>query len=451
MKPAQFSVTPLVYPVGEKSAVRIHARYPHAQKLLDNTEQIRCVRVHSNIDDRRHSYVDDAPCDFTRLPGGDLEFFHFFQQEDEYSIELRKQDQKNPENWISIAVFQVYALEKDLFELRPYRGDFHLHSTASDGRQSGDYVAATARKTGLDFMALTDHVRYQPSLDVMEYMEKTNPDFKCFPGEEVHPYDDPVHIVNFGGSFSVNDLMYQERETFEAESKQAADALPRNLRELTREQVAKTEWAFQKIREAGGLAIFAHPYWRPCGNRNLFGRLTQGLHNYIGDEVIDVLLGHAKFDAMELFAGYPEMELESHQLGMALYQRELVRRNGCFPAIGVTDSHDCDGELFGWSSTVVFAASPDFPDIADGIRNCRSVALLTLPKNEPQIAGPFRLVKFTLFLLRTFYPVHDELCRIEGELMLRMLAGDEDAADARDALKRRRGSVPALFRKMWKE
>ncbi len=450
MYPALFTVMPLVYPVGEKSVIKIHAKYPHAQKLLDTTTQIRCIRVHSPLDDRRHSFADDAPCDFIRQGNGDLEFTHLFPKEDEYSVELRKPDPSKPDVWHRIAMFQIYALEQDLFTLRPYRGDFHLHSTASDGSQPGEYVAATARKIGLDFMALTDHVCYRPSLELMQFMEKTNPDFKCFPGEEVHPYENPVHIVNFGGAFSVNDLMYHERERFENESKQLADSLSPELHELTREQVAKSEWAFDKIRESGGLAIFAHPYWRPGGKKHVPGRQISGLHNYIGDEVIDVLLDRYNFDAMELFAGYPEGEEECHHLGLALYQREMLRKNGNFPAIGVTDSHDCEGELFGWCSTIIFAESPEFSSLAKGIKDCRSVAVLSLPDTDPLLAGPFRLTKFSYFLLRTFYPVHDELCRIEGDLMLRILAGEKDKADAEDALKRRIGGVPDLFRTMWK-
>ncbi len=451
MTPRPFSVTPLIYPVNETSVIRIHARFAHAQKLLDATTQIRCIRVHSPLDDRRHSYADDDPREFTRLENGDLEFRHFFPKEDEYSVELRKQDPKKPDVWHRLFMFQIYALDKDIFELRPYRGDFHLHSTASDGVQPGDYVAATARKTGLDFMALTDHYKYQPSLDVIAVMEKLNPDFKCFPGEEVHPFEDPVHIVNFGGSYSVNQLLTDNHETFLAESAQAADAMDPALHELTREQVAKTEWAFAKIREAGGLAVFAHPYWRPGGKQRIMNVQMAGIHNYIGDEVIEELLNRNQFDAMELFAGYPEKEEECHHLGLALYQRELVRRNGNFPAIGVTDSHNCEGELFGWCSTIVFAESDEFADIAAGIKNCSSVASLTLPGTDPLLAGPYRLVKFTHFLLRTFYPLHDEFCRMEGELMLRVLAQDDDSADAADALKRRLGKVPGLFKTLWKQ
>ena len=38
-----------------------------------------------------------------------------------------------------------------------YRGDFHLHTTASDGHYSPSTLARLARAEGLDFLAITDH------------------------------------------------------------------------------------------------------------------------------------------------------------------------------------------------------------------------------------------------------------------------------------------------------
>jgi hypothetical protein len=38
-----------------------------------------------------------------------------------------------------------------------YRGDFHLHTTASDGHYSPGTLARLARSEGLDFLAITDH------------------------------------------------------------------------------------------------------------------------------------------------------------------------------------------------------------------------------------------------------------------------------------------------------
>ena len=47
---------------------------------------------------------------------------------------------------------RVYSLAPDLLALRPLRGDFHMHSTCSDGKQPPAHVAARCRQIGLDFM-----------------------------------------------------------------------------------------------------------------------------------------------------------------------------------------------------------------------------------------------------------------------------------------------------------
>ena len=45
----------------------------------------------------------------------------------------------------------------DLIELGDLRGDLHCHTTASDGRQSAEEMAAAARARGLEYLAITDH------------------------------------------------------------------------------------------------------------------------------------------------------------------------------------------------------------------------------------------------------------------------------------------------------
>ncbi|MEN8210055.1 MAG: DNA methyltransferase, partial [Candidatus Fermentibacteria bacterium] len=66
-------------------------------------------------------------------------------------------------------------------------------------------------KIGFDFMALTDHGLYAPSIESQAAFEAVDTDLRIYRGEEVHPPDNPVHIVNFGGSASVNDLFSQSR------------------------------------------------------------------------------------------------------------------------------------------------------------------------------------------------------------------------------------------------
>ena len=108
---------------------------------------------------------------------------------------------------------------------------------------------------------------------------------------------------------------------------------------------------------------------------------------------------------------------------------------------GVSDSHNCDGELAGWYYTIVFAKELGFESIAEAIRTNNCVAVHDIPGTYPLVVGPFRLTRLAYFLLREFYPEHNELCRIEGEIMRRAIAGEEpdvhgDMADRHGAVGR---------------
>jgi len=48
-------------------------------------------------------------------------------------------------------------------------------------------VASSCRKIGLDFVTITDHGKYFPSIEVIDTFKDLDLDFKIFPGEEVHP------------------------------------------------------------------------------------------------------------------------------------------------------------------------------------------------------------------------------------------------------------------------
>lgn len=60
------------------------------------------------------------------------------------------------ENRGELAAAETRALPR-LIELRDLRGDLHMHTTESDGRESLDTMVAAARAKGLDYIAITDH------------------------------------------------------------------------------------------------------------------------------------------------------------------------------------------------------------------------------------------------------------------------------------------------------
>jgi len=95
---------------------------------------------------------------------------------------------------------------------------------------------------------------------------------------------------------------------------------------------------------------------------------------------------------------------------------------------------------------VVWAPTPNLSDVIAGVKDCRAVAVEALPGQTPRVFGPFRLVKYGLYLLREILPLHDVLCLEEGQFMKAHLAGQEDAV--RD-LARRSGQVARLYPRLW--
>lgn len=364
-------------------------------------------------------------------PGqGELSLTALFAGEQEHVILIEGCQSTGAEGVVEL---RVYSVEDDLFALRPYKGDFHIHSDRSDGREPPAHVAAACRRIGLDFVAVTDHYRYEPSLEAIRAFDGIETDFRIFPGEEVHPPDNPVHIVNFGGSFSVNALMNDE-DAYRAQVKAIEEQLTGLRPGVDAYVYASAVWCFDRTREAGGLSLFCHPYW-----------FTE--HRYdVPEALTSQLLDDQPFDALELVSGYSHASVESNILQVARYNDERARGKK-IPVVGVSDAHGCEkGELFGWYYTIVFAPSPDLAEIIQGVKDLRSVAVEALPGQTPRAHGPFRLTKYAQFLLREVLWRHDGLCRDEGELMLAHIAGDRNAADSLRALK---GRTEALYNRLW--
>jgi hypothetical protein len=429
------TVTPCVLRAEENpQEITLHAREAYARKLLGGVARIRLFQRESpTIKWRKWRSFGEwlrntPPSEFRRRENGDLAVTVTTPVEGEYALCLDFADQEGA--FVEKAVFALYALEDDLYRLTPYKGDFHMHSTSSDGAHSPEYVAATCRKCGFDFMALTDHRQYDPSLVARKAMAEFGCDMLVTPGEEVHLPDNGVHIINFGGRASINQLAADDEPAYFAAVDEYMATVPEKYDEVTRFQVASSEWAFDRIRECGGIAMFCHPYWKP------------GYHNYIGGDTIDLIMERNRFDVLEVIGGFEIADIEDNFLAVSRWQEEKAKGKK-IPVAGVSDSHNCDTSLTGWYYTIVFAEELSFDSLAAAIRSDRGVAVHCPPGNFPLAVGPFRLTRYAYFLLREVYPAHDELCRVEGEIMLRALAGEQP--DARRELARRRGTVEAYL------
>jgi len=429
MKPENrcFEVTPKLVPADRESTITIRPLYGHVRFEEGAECEVRQVPA-----DREPlpSEPSNAPTR-VKAENGVLRFTRYFPDEQEHSLLV---DRVSGEERKRVGDFRVYSLRDDLYRRRPYRGDMHMHSSYSDGRESPAYVAGACRRVGFDFMALTDHRQYAPSLEAQQAYWEAPIDLRICPGEEIHPPNSPVHIVNFGGSFSVNDRFAEPRYQQEVEA--IAEKLAKLPPGVERSHYASAVWSFEQIRKGGGLAIFCHPDWF-SGNRY---DLPQPLAAY--------LLDQRPFDAYEIIGGYFRWESASNVRQVARYQ-ELVSKRGPLPIVGVSDAHGCEiGELFGWYYTVVFSPTTDLPDLISSIKGTYSVAVEAMPGNEVHVYGPFRLVGYTLFLMREVFPQHDDLCAQEGQLMLAYAAGRPGAAEQ---LRLCQGQVARLYAGFWGE
>lgn len=417
-----FDVCPRIVRAGSSVHVTVRPLFDHVRFKEGQSYQVSLIPTEGLTDQMR--WTEQYGLDFT-IEQGIMHLEYTFGSEQEYSL-LINQGNK------TLAEFRLYALEEDLYARKPYKGDFHLHTHHSDGVESPAYVAAACRRVGLDFMAITDHHKYAPSLEAIRAFDGVATGLRIYPGEEVHAPGNPVHILNFGGSFSVNDLFRSEaftEEVAEIESQQAD-----LISGPDRYPYAASVWCFNKVREGGGLAVFCHPYW--------FYR-----HRYdVPQALTTLLLERQPFDALELIGGYHRFEVESNHLQVARYHEERSRGKR-IPIVGVSDSHGCEtGSLFGWYYTIAFSPSAELADLITSIKDLYSVAVDDLPGEAPRAHGPFRLVRYAQFLLREFFPAHDRLCLEEGQLMLAHAAGDPLAACTISA---QAAQVAALYEHWW--
>ena len=176
-------------------------------------------------------------------------------------------------------------------------------------------------------------------------------------------------MLNFGGRFSVNALFREDEAKFRREVEARIPSLGPVAPGVNPFAVAATEWVFDKVREAGGLAVFCHPYWDVRRRNVLSGAL------------VDEVFKRRKFDALELIGGFWKHQSESNALQVARWMEERAA-GADYPVVGLSDSHGTDvGGLFGWYYTVVLARSASFDDLAAGIRAGNSAAV-DAPENE---------------------------------------------------------------------
>lgn len=405
----KYQCYPSVVPVGEETTVTIFPRDISRRFKNDQVYQVAVLGLQDAEPEYYSTPEYDVPC---FVKDGCLIFTYRFVKEQEHIVHFRAEGESSTK-------ISLYAVEQDLYQLRPLKGDLHSHSYYSDGLDGVAMVPANYREEGFDFFALTDHNRMFTSRCAMDLYKDIPLGIHMIAGEEVHTPNSTLHIVHIGGKHSVCEQYIHHRDTYEAQVDKIAESLE-DVPEENRRKLAMAKWASQKIREAGGLSILAHPFWQP---RRF--NVSSEFRKLIFDEKL--------FDAIELMGGIPT---KHNNLQVALWHEECLKGNG-LSVVGSSDSHNHDFENtpFARRFTVVFAKSNTTADIIEAIRNGYSVAAELPPNNSEDVRfyGSLRLVLFTHFLFENYFNETWRLCVGEGILMRRYAEG-EDVGQALSAM-----------------
>lgn len=427
-----YDVYPRVIPAGKTSRITIRPLGKQSAFYPDTELEIKPLNDRNFDFDGREKV--EKVLSLSPEADGCLRFDFSFDMESEYFLSF--QDQK-----LGKVRLSVYAVLPDLVGRYPFLGDTHVHSTFSDGRQAPEIVAADYRRQGMDFLAMTDHHNYAGSLSMIAAYAGVPLNMALIPGEEVHLPHNAVHIVNFGGTHSVNAMVQTKRdelearfpgigqlpaekwrgdpdtpcyseEEYEAQVWALADTLdiPADVDRFT---VAACVWGARQIRAAGGISVYCHPYWI----NNTFN---------VPPRMSDVIFDQNEFDAFEVFGGERYLDQNESQL---LHFWEAKSRGTRLVPIGASDSHSVYNNTAAYiGKTLVLAPENERASLVESMRAGYCVAVECISA-EYRLCAPLRLARYGRFLMDNYFPIHDEWCVEEGRLMKAYVCGDEQAAE----------------------
>ncbi len=311
-----------------------------------------------------------------------------FQGEQRYSVRIKAGDKL-------IYSASLFAVEQDLYSLNAYKGDIHLHSTRSDGAHEPFEVVQRYREKGYDFIALTDHHKFAPSIELNKEIAPLTSLFRVFRGEEVHNKDmGYFHVINFNGNYSINEIIETDDDYVESE-------LQKIIKEIDGPDIfdarmlAYRIFIAREIRKSGGLAVMAHPFWDVESEYHM----QTSEFRYLWEK--------GEYDALEVFAGCDSIFYGSN-LQLSLWT-EMRAQGYDIPVVGVSDAHNFNNplSLFNKSYTLVFAK--DFDGVQEAIKSERSVAVYDFTDKDFLCAGRYRFVNYARFLLTNYFPEYTAL------------------------------------------
>ena len=447
MKPVlyNYDIYPKAFLGNTEKTITIHPLGDHVAFKTDKNYTVQVLKVNQGNASVYPERSGRSNVPATVGEDGCLRLTAFFEGEGEHYLNVH-------EDGRCIFTLSVYSLDADMAGRVPQRGDLHLHTRRSDGDQAPVIVASNYRGHGYDFMVISDHNRYYPSLEAIRAFGDIS-DVAIIPGEEVHLPLNDVHYINFGGTYSINALVRggpnDEKAGSDLEWRSLDGNAPETMSreeylEMIRERAknvplaneserlsyAVLEWTYEHMKANGGLGVFVHPYW-----------LCQCMQ--LPEEYTEFIYQNKPFDAFEVLGG--ENYFGQNGFQTSLYY-EMRAKGIDVGVVGATDSHNSHAEHNRNAllcTTIVFAKENTREGLVEAIKDKYSVAVDTI-STEYRLVGDFRWVRYGAFLMDNYFPVHDLVCKTEGHYLKRHFCGDQRATEI---LKTMKGQLPEMQKK----
>jgi len=297
----------------------------------------------------------------------------------------------------------LYCLDEAMIQLRPLKGDLHMHSICSDGKTTPFAMAMASLGAGMDFMSVTDHDHYDGSLQAIKKVTENGIDLLVLAGEEVSvggKKDMSIalgngHILSIHANRSIEDQR-KDTETYEAELQDIAEALKEEHidKHIDPAHYAKNIWVINKIREAEGISILAHPNW-------VYRDGKYHLHQAFYKE----MLRTSQLDGVEVFG---EEKIKEHNNMTHLTALQTTNRHKYLAPFANSDAHDSDHEV-GDRFTIIFVKEKSASNIIAAIKEGLTCAVFKREHYEHQFIGKDELAQYVYFLMKEYYPKHNAL------------------------------------------
>jgi hypothetical protein len=312
----------------------------------------------------------------------------------------------------------LYCLDENMSNLKPLKGDLHMHSVYSDGKATPFAMSLASLEAGMDFISITDHDNYEGSQKAIKRVEKCNIDLLVLAGEEVSVGKKDM-VVSAGNGHILSINANKSIENQRKNSKKYEIELQKIAKELEKENIdksinplhyARNIWVLNKIKEANGISILSHPNW-------MYHEEKYHLHQAIYKE----MLKNSQLDGVEIMG---EVKIEERNNMAYLTTLQTKNRHKYLAPTSNTDAHDIDHDI-GKRFTILFAKEKTTSSIVDAIKDGFTCAVLKRDNGEHQFIAKDELAQYAYFLIREYYPIHNKLKNRLAKLYIDEFINDE--------------------------